>query len=167
MDFVTALRRLHLHAMYTEGDSQDTAQLLAEIMEHLDPEEQRSVIRHAYWRMPEVSTMALHLAVGSEQQLRHLAGRGPITGTCPHCGQVARARSRDALDSGDPTPCGQCTGSTGHTAPPGGAAGDTSAAGFVWEFQDPPQPWRSHVIPRATVRRKRTWAEHYPSQDVA
>ncbi|WP_370326136.1 hypothetical protein [Euzebya sp.] len=158
MDLTRAIRGLHLHLAHTAADDADTAALIRRSLDGLDVVEQRAVIRHAYWRMPEVPTTALRMAVGSDDALRALAGRGPVVGSCRRCGRVLRARTRDAVDLDPPRRCAECR-------TPGPSGRLDRRPGFGWEFQ-PVATWRPADVPPAALAARRRWAEQYPDVDA-
>lgn len=159
MDVTTAIRRLQLHATYTDDDDDGLAVLLVTMLDRLGAVEGRAVIRHAYWRMPDIATSVLRQAVGGDRHLRELAGRGPVIATCSDCGRGIRASDRDAIESAG-TCCPVCRG----RGP--GAANETTPAAFGWEFERPPQPWRAPHVRSPLVTQSRRWAEDYPRREV-
>jgi hypothetical protein len=155
MDTATAIRRLQLHARYAEEDVGQLTDLLGTLLDELDDDERRAVLRHAYWRMPEVPTAALVAVGGGAGPLRRAVGRGPVIGTCAACGRVLRALVRDDVDL---VASGPCTGCRTRRSRP---TADRARPGFTWEFGGQPQPWRPTPLPRAAAGRRR-WAEDYP-----
>jgi hypothetical protein len=154
MDIARAIRRLQLHAAYVDDQPPELAELLRGLLQDLDPLEQRALLRHAYWRMPEVSTAALRLAAGGDDLLLAMAGRGPVTGSCRSCGRIVRARDRDDDDGGEDH-CAGCQPTRVTPRPAGGAAAPD------WEFTATPTPWQPSSI-RLAAGARRVWAEHYP-----
>lgn len=160
MDVTRAIRRIHLHSAHCDEDSAQLAQEIAELLAGLPPVDRRAVVRHAYWRMPDVPTTALRLAVGGGSALRALAGRGPVIGGCIRCGRVLRARDRDLLDEEVPRTCAGCATDAEDGAGGSAPSRPRTLAGFGWEFQTTPQPWRPRADPLTATARH--WAEHYP-----
>ncbi len=160
MDTAIAIRRLHLQAAFLDADTPDVTRLLRELLAQLEPLEQRALVRHAYWRMPEVPTGALRQAVDGDGPLRDLAGRGPVVGTCERCDRVLRALSRDDVDREGP---GRCAACRTRPASDGGLPGPVAPVqpGFGWEFEERPVPWRPVPV-RSAAAGVRRWAEHYP-----
>ena len=131
--------------------------LVRELLGQRGPVEQRALVRHAYWRMPEVPTEALWHALEGEERLRDLAGRGPVTGSCERCHRVVRARSRADVDGDTSGPCTACRVEGPRVTRSQGPTG----TGFGWEFEERPAPWHPLPVRRATAGVRR-WAEDYP-----
>jgi hypothetical protein len=159
VDSATAIRRLQLHASYVDDDVGELTAVLRDLLAQLDEDDARALLRHAYWRMPDVPTDALRRAGGGDDLLRRAAGRGPVVGSCPRCGRVVRARSRDDVDLPPSRPCAECR----VQAPP--ARPGARRAGFGWEFTAPPEPWRPRPVARLTEGVRR-WADDYPDADA-
>lgn len=160
MDVTRAIRRLQLHVTYADDDTGGLAAVISGIIDVLEPIEARAVIRHAYWRMPEVPSDALSQAVGGPPRLQQLAGRGPVIGCCLRCGRGIRAYDRDTTDLVGNEECATCTAS-GSRRP-----GRITSTEFEWEFERPPQPWQLQEVCQPIVGRSRRWAEDYPSPEV-
>jgi hypothetical protein len=171
MDVCTVIRRLQLHSAHGDGDPDEVAAALAEMLTTLDEDSRRAVVRHAYWRMPDVPTGALQRALGDDMTLRALAGRGPAVGTCRRCGRVVRARDRDGADElGDAAQvCTTCA-----TVPPAvGGSRRSPHRATAWEFEGTPSvsalrdgsgdPAGAPTDGVGSVAMRR-WAEHYPAR---
>lgn len=158
MDTATAIRRLELHTRYVDDDVGGVALVLTDLLAALGEDERRAVLRHAYWRMPDVPTSALQAVGGGEEALRCTVGRGPVVGSCPRCTRVIRARSRDDVDVPASTPCAECRAGPTRARP-----GRLRRPGFTWEFDAAPRPWRPTSVTQV-VAGERRWAEHYPAE---
>ncbi|MEE8603514.1 hypothetical protein [Euzebya tangerina] len=161
MNVAQALRRLHLQARH-EPDEATLLALLVDLLSQLDPQECRAVIRHSYWRLPEIPTGILEEATGGADALLAAAGRGPIEGECSRCGQPLRALTRDQHP---PPVCRPCTAvpstDQGRRREPVVRAPPTA-----WEYEPPPVPHRSSEVTVLLADRRR-WAEDYPDNVVA
>ncbi len=167
MDATTAIRRIQILAGDAAADHDDLAADISDLLGRIGAEDQRVVVRHAYWCMTEVPTQALVLAVGGTGPLRSLAGRGPVTGSCQACGRAVRALTRDAVDEDPPTRCSSCQVAARGTAGRDTDAGSSrraTAVPFGWEFQGAPHAAAPATVPVDAPRR---WAEHYPDRTVA
>lgn len=161
MDVTTVIRRLHLQTAHGEDEGAVAADLAA-MLGGLDEAGRAAVVRHAYWRMPDVPTAVLRDAVGGaavggaavegDARLRSLAGRGPVTGSCRRCTRVLRAGDRDAVDADPPPLCASCAAVPVIPA-------DRRRRTAAWEFVDAPIPWAADVPPSAAG--PRAWAERY------
>lgn len=154
MDVSTVIRRLHLQAVHGEDDDALAADVAA-LLTGLDEVVLAAVVRHAYWRMADVPTHVLRHAVGGDEVLRALAGRGPVTGACRRCTRALRAGDRDAVDADPPALCAAC-----EAAP--AAIADRAGRTAAWEFVAAPAPWIPRGPSAGPSEGPSAWAERYP-----